>query len=239
MQRCLDHYGVRLHVVVCCLVYWHVRSSVVTSSAHACFFFRCPVQHCPRQPPFVYDLSTSPSPPTSSTFCARVSSMPSPLPPGCLDAAQPTTCLCTQIDVRQAKVVARMLHPRRHPWKLHHASLQPGTQPYPRCCYALLSHGTPPSRTTVARPALPLRNADYLGALRRSAPFRAKAELMFTCMPGASSARRALTRASALLSQQRALLSPSSQHALLSLPSMSLRTINTPSMLMYQTHATY
>ena len=84
--------------------------------------------------------------------------------------------LRTQIDALQAKIVARMLHPRRHPWKLlMQAAIRARSPVHLGVALPFFPAAPLPRRTSLARPALSLRHADYLGAMRRSAPFRAMA----------------------------------------------------------------
>lgn len=93
-----------------------------------------------------------------------------------LDGGLAAVDLRTQLDALQAKIVARMLHPRRHPWKvLMQAAIRARSPAHLGVALPFFPAAPLPRRATAARPALSTRHADYLGAMRRTAPFRAMA----------------------------------------------------------------
>jgi hypothetical protein len=79
----------------------------------------------------------------------------------------------TQLDALQAKIVARLVHPRRHPWKaIMEAAIT-------ECAPAHLGVALPffmgaplPRRPTGGRPAMLQRHSDYVAAMRRMVPHR-------------------------------------------------------------------
>ena len=93
-----------------------------------------------------------------------------------LDGGLAAVDLRTQIDALQAKIVARMLHPRRHPWKqLMQAAIRARSPSHLGSALPFFAAAPLPRRVTAHRLALSRRHADYLGAMWRSAPFRAMA----------------------------------------------------------------
>jgi hypothetical protein len=84
----------------------------------------------------------------------------------------------SQLDALQAKIIAKLVHPRRHPWKpLMAAAISAAAPPHLGVALAVFTAATLPARAErrSGRPALLPRHADYLHALRRMAPHRAVA----------------------------------------------------------------
>ena len=81
----------------------------------------------------------------------------------------------TQIDALQAKLIARLAHPRRHPWKVLMAAAISASAPA-HLGVALPYYPTAhlPRRAARGRPPLRPRHADYLSAMRRMVPHRAR-----------------------------------------------------------------
>jgi exonuclease III len=95
----------------------------------------------------------------------------------------------TQLDALQAKVVARMLHPHRHPWKvLMRAAVAAAAPPHLGIAWPFFTAAALPrdgARPLRLRRRLGTRRLHYLGAMRRTAPHRRLA-------PGDMSAHAAL-----------------------------------------------
>ena len=69
-----------------------------------------------------------------------------------------------------------MLHPHRHPWKLlMQAAIRARSPGHLGGALPFFPTAPLPRRSTTARTALSPRHADFLGAMRRSAPFSAMA----------------------------------------------------------------
>ena len=91
-----------------------------------------------------------------------------------LDGGVASVDLRTQIDALQAKIVARMHHPRRHPWKLLMQTAIPVHSPlHLGIALPFFTAAPLPRHESVTHPALFPRHADYLGAMRWTAPFPA------------------------------------------------------------------
>jgi hypothetical protein len=80
-----------------------------------------------------------------------------------------------QLDALQAKLVARLLHPRRHPWKVLMAAAITSAAPrHLGVALPFFSSAALPVRAArrAGRPALLPRHAEYLRAMRRMSPHR-------------------------------------------------------------------
>ena len=83
-----------------------------------------------------------------------------------------------QLDALQAKLVARLYHPHKHPWKvLMAATLTAAAPRHLGTALPLYKHAPMTRRgsRTAKRTSLSPRLADYLGAMRRMAPHRSMA----------------------------------------------------------------
>ena len=84
----------------------------------------------------------------------------------------------SQLDALQAKIIAKLIHPRRHPWKpLMAAAITAAAPPHLGVALPFFTAAALPARAErrSGRPALVPRHADYLHAMRRMAPHRAAA----------------------------------------------------------------
>ena len=88
----------------------------------------------------------------------------------------------TQLDALQAKLVARMSHPRRHPWKvIMSAAVTAGAPKHLGAALPYYPQAHLPRRAAAGRAKLSQRHIDYLAATRRTAPHRSMkaAEMSF------------------------------------------------------------
>ena len=82
----------------------------------------------------------------------------------------------SQLDALQAKIITKLLHPRRHPWKpLMAAAISAAAPSHLGVALPFYTAAALPARAErrSGRPALLPRHAEYLHALRRMAPHRA------------------------------------------------------------------